>query len=55
MHMVGHQAPRMDLTGLLSRLLGQVFQVKEVILLRVETGRAVIPSLNQMQRDSWHH
>jgi hypothetical protein len=35
MDVVGHQAPRMDFTGLLSSLFGQMLQVKEVILFRV--------------------
>jgi hypothetical protein len=54
MDMVGHQAPRMDFTGLFCSLFGQILKVEEVILFRVETGRTVISSLNQMQRDSWY-
>ena len=55
MHVVRHQAIGVDRTSRFVRRPRQPVKIEQEILFRVETHRAVIAALDDMERNSWEN
>jgi hypothetical protein len=52
-HVVGHQHVGVDGAAVLLSLFFQRVQIPPIVLLSVETGRAIIPALDDVPSDAW--